>query len=121
MSESDAGEGLRGRISSRGEEALGELAQVLLENPVFNQALQAAFGARERATSAGAHAMRNLNLPTAGEVERLERRLRSLSDRLEAVEDSLDGLARELVGLSKQLTLEGGVARGQASMPVSED
>ncbi len=121
MSESGSAEGLRDRISSRGEDALGELAQFLLENPWFNQALQVAFEAREKATTAGAHAMRNLNLPTAADVERLERRLRSVSDRLESVEDALDGIATDLVALRKQLTPEGGVSRHQATLQVSED
>jgi len=85
---------LTGRISARGEEALGELAQALLENPVFNQALQAAFGARDRALSAQRSAMEALNLPTAESIERLERRVRSLSERLERLEDDVDRINR---------------------------
>ena len=54
----------------------------------MNQALQVAFGARERASQAGAHAIRNLNLPTGNDVDRLARRLRAVSERLEAVEDA---------------------------------
>lgn len=100
--ESEGGEGLRDRISARGEEALGDVAQILLENPVFNQALQALFGAREIATQATVQAMRNLNLPTSGDVDRLGRRLRSLSDRLEAVEDKLDELNRDVAALRRQ-------------------
>jgi hypothetical protein len=91
----DTGEGLRGRLSARGEEALGEVAQALLENPVFKQMLDAAFGARDAASSATAQALKNLNLPTGSEVDRLERRLRGLSERLEAIEDRLDELAAE--------------------------
>ena len=34
----------RARGSSRSEDALGELAQFLLDNPWLNQALQVAFG-----------------------------------------------------------------------------
>ena len=40
--------------------------------------------------------MAALNLPSAGDVERLERRLRSFSQRLEDLEDQLDRLSREL-------------------------
>ena len=90
------GEGLRGRLSARGEEALGDVAQALLENPVFKQVLEAAFGARDAASNVTSQAMKNLNVPTASEVDRLTRRLRSLSERLEAVEDRLDELSREL-------------------------
>jgi hypothetical protein len=95
------GEGIRDRISSRGEGALGDLAQLLVENPWMNQALQVALGARERASQAGASAIRNLNLPTGNDVERLERRLRAMSERLEEVEDALDTVTRELAELRR--------------------
>ena len=87
--------GLRGRLSARGEEALAEVAQALLDNPVFKQILDRAFGARDAANSATAQAMKNLNLPSASEVDRLARRLRALSERLDAVEDRLDDLTAE--------------------------
>jgi hypothetical protein len=96
------GEGIRDRISARGEGALGELAQYLVDNPWMNQALQVAFGARERATQAGVTAIRNLNLPTGQDVDRLARRLRAVSERLEAVEDTLDRLTRELAELRRE-------------------
>lgn len=94
-----ADEGIRERVSARGEEALNELAQLLLDNPWLKQALGVAFDARERASVAGAHAIRGLNLPTASDTDRLERRLRSVSERLEQVEDTLDQVTRELAAL----------------------
>lgn len=94
--EGGAEEGLRDRISARGEEALGDLADAVLDNPLFNQALQAALGARDLAASASAQAMRNLNVATANDLERVARRLRAVSDRLEEVEDRLDELDRRL-------------------------
>jgi len=94
------GEGSRDRGSSRGEGGtLGELAQLLVDNPWMNQALQVAFGARERASQAGVNAIRNLNLPTGNDLDRLARRLRAVSERLETVEDTLDELTRELAEL----------------------
>ncbi len=96
------GEGIRDRISARGEGALVELAQFLVDNPWMNQALQVAFGARERASQAGATAIRNLNLPTGNDVDRIARRLRAVSERLEAVEDALDQLSRELAELRRE-------------------
>jgi hypothetical protein len=96
------GEGIRERISARGEGALGDLAHLLVESPWLNQALQVAFGARERASQASQMAIRNLNLPTGTDVDRLARRLRAVSERLEAVEDSLDELSRELAELRRQ-------------------
>jgi predicted nucleic acid-binding Zn-ribbon protein len=84
--------GLRGRVARQGEEAIGKVAQELLENPVVTRALSATFEARERATRAQELAMSALNLPSAGDLERLTRRVRSVSQRLETIEDSLDRL-----------------------------
>lgn len=95
-------DGLRDRLSARGEEALGELAEFLLENPWLNQALQVAFEARDRASQAGAQAIKGLN---ASETDRLERRLRSVSERLESVEDSIDALNHELAELRRRLQI----------------
>ena len=47
-------------------------------------------------------AIRNLNLPTGNDVDRLARRLRAVSERLEAVEDTLDQLAQELAALRRE-------------------
>ena len=106
------GEGIRERISSRGEGALGELAQFLVENPWLNQALQVAFGARERASQAGASAIRNLNLPTGQDVDRLVRRLRAVSERLDAVEDAVDELSREVAALRRERQSGGTSSQG---------
>jgi hypothetical protein len=97
----EGGDGLKDRLSSRGTDALGDLAQALADNPLFNQALQVAMDARERVNEAGAHAMKNLNVPTAADVERLGRRLRVVSERLEAVEDKLDQLSDDLIALRR--------------------
>jgi TolA-binding protein len=104
MSErSESGGEAAGRDAPRRDDPLGELAQLLLDNPWVNQALQVAFGARERASAAGASAMRNLNLPTGADVDRLARRLRAVSERLEQVEDSLDEVERQLASLRRRL------------------
>lgn len=87
-------EGDRG-IRARGEEALGDLAQALLDNPVFSQAVSRALGAGERAVQAQRQAMSAVGVPSASDFERLERRLRLLTSRLEEVEDRLDELADE--------------------------
>src|SRR5918996_5568896 len=92
----------RDRLSSAGEDALGELAHNLLENPVFNQALATALGAGERALQAQRSALTALNIPSGSDLERLERRLRSVSDRLETLEDQLDDVSREVEALRKR-------------------
>lgn len=100
--EHDDQDGLR----ARSEQAIGELAQALLDSQVLENAVAAAFGAREKALEAQHAAMAALNLPSAGDVERLERRLRSLSQRLEEVEDQIDRIAREVSGLRRQINAE---------------
>lgn len=92
------GENIRDRVSRQGEEALGKIADELLTNPVINGALTHAFEAREKAAQAQETAMGALNLPSAADVERLTRRLRSVSQRLEGIEDILDGLEERLGG-----------------------
>ena len=94
-----AAEGLRGRLAKTGEDALGKLAQDLLENPLVNSALTRAFEAREKATQAQEAAMGAFNIPSAADVERLTRRLRSVSQRLEGIEDGVDRLDRRLAEL----------------------
>ncbi|MDQ3644594.1 MAG: hypothetical protein M3356_03680 [Actinomycetota bacterium] len=88
----DSPDRLVDRISRQGEEALGRLAEELIANPVVNRAVTGAFEAREKAVQAQDAAMGALNLPSAADVERLTRRLRSVSQRLEGIEDSLDRL-----------------------------
>jgi CRP-like cAMP-binding protein len=115
MAEDIAGDGLRERLTRQGEDALGRIAQDLLENPLINGAIARAFEAREKAAQAQEVALGALNLPTASDIERLTRRVRSLSQRLEGIEDgvdrlderlaalqgSLDEIAKELAGLRK--------------------
>ena len=91
-------------LRARSEQVIGELAQALLDSQMLENALAAAFGAREKAAEAQQAAMAALNLPSAGDVERLERRLRSFSQRLEEVEDQLDRLAREVNQVRRELT-----------------
>src|SRR6059036_3784337 len=94
MSTSREGEGLRDRLTRQGEDALGKLAQDLLENPLINGAITRAFDAREKATQAQEVAMGALNIPSAADIERLTRRLRSVSHRLEGIEDGVHQLSR---------------------------
>lgn len=97
--ETDEQEGLR----ARSEQAIAELAQALLDSQMLENALAAAFGARERAQEAQHAAMSALNLPSAGDLERLERRLRSVSQRLEAVEEQIDQVAGDIAEVRRRL------------------
>ncbi len=90
-------------LRARSEQAIGELAQALIDNPTLHNAISAAFGAREKAIEAQHAAMGALNLSSATDLERLERRLRSFSQRLEEVEEQIDDLGREVGSLRRQL------------------
>ena len=95
-------EGIKQRLQRQGEEALGKLAEELAGNPLVTGALQRAFEAREKAVAAQNVAMGALNIPSAADVERLTRRLRSVSQRLEAIEDTLDRVEERMHGLATQ-------------------
>jgi hypothetical protein len=84
------------RLSRQGEDALGRMAEELIANPLVNRAITGAFEAREKAVQAQEAAMGALNIPSAADVERLTRRLRSVSQRLEGIEDALDRLEERL-------------------------
>jgi DNA repair ATPase RecN len=92
--------GLRKRIAGGAEDAIGRFADDLIENPVVNSALSRALSAREKVAQAQQSAMDALNLPSASELEKLGRRLRTISQRLEEVEDAVDkiGVRMETLG-----------------------
>jgi hypothetical protein len=93
---SNAQKSLRERLSGSTEERLGRALSELLENPLLTGAIGRAFDAREKASQAQEVAMGALNLPSAADIERLTRRLRSVSHRLEGIEDGVQRLDRAL-------------------------
>src|SRR5690349_6013901 len=98
-----ADDGFRDRVSKQGEEALGKLASDLLENSLVNSAITRAFSAREKAVQAQEAAMGALNLPSAADIDRLTRRLRTVGTRLEGIEESIDRLQDGVDRLSAKL------------------
>lgn len=98
MSDDDDAEGLRERLTKQGEDTLGRVAEDLMANPLIAGAIQRAFDAREKASSAQEAALGALMLPSAGDIERLTRRVRSVSQRLEGIEDGIDRLDERLTG-----------------------
>ena len=109
----DALKSLRERLAGSGEDRLGSALSDLLENPLFTGAVACAFDARELAIHTQEMAMTLLNIPSASDIERLTRRLRSLSQRMEGVEDALyrmesllagGGVDARLSSIERQLT-----------------
>jgi uncharacterized protein Yka (UPF0111/DUF47 family) len=95
-------------LRARSEQAISELAQALLDSQVLENAVAAAFGAREKALEAQHAAMAALDLASASDVERMERRLRSISQRLDEVEDQVDRVARDVGEIRRRLNERGG-------------
>jgi chromosome segregation ATPase len=102
--EAQTDEGIRDRLTRQGEEALGKLAEELVGNPLLGGAVSRAFEAREKAVQAQEAAMGALGIPSAADVERLTRRLRSVSQRLEGVEDGVDRLDARLERIEAGVT-----------------
>jgi predicted RNase H-like nuclease (RuvC/YqgF family) len=107
MAAPDHDESFMEKLSRQGEEALGKVAEELIANPVVNGAITRAFEAREKAVQAQEAALGALNLPSAADIERVTRRLRSLSQRLEGIEDAIDRLEERLASLGRQEPLAG--------------
>lgn len=99
---------------ARGEQALGELAQALLDSQVLENALGAALGAREKALEMQQATLAALNIATASDVERLERRLRSLSQRFDGLEDQIDGIAQDIAEIRRQFAGQPKAGRSSA-------
>ena len=98
--------GPRERLQNSAEETVGRLAQDLLGNPLVSGAIARAFEAREKAVQAQEVAFNALNIPSAADIERLTRRVRSVSQRLEGIEDGVDRLDERLANLSNAGRLE---------------
>jgi septal ring factor EnvC (AmiA/AmiB activator) len=100
MSDHDSdSEGLRERLAKQGEDTLGKMAEDLLANPLVSGAIGRAFEARERAAAVQEATLAALNIPSAADIERLTRRLRSVAQRLEGIEDALDRIEERVDAL----------------------
>jgi chromosome segregation ATPase len=106
MSDHDDADGLRERLTKQGEDTLGKFAEDLMANPLVAGAIQRAFDAREKASSAQEAALGALMLPSAADIERLTRRVRSVSQRLEGIEDGIDRIDERLAGAAAAEALD---------------
>jgi len=98
--------GIKERLSRQGEEALGRVAEELAANPIVTSAIAGAFEARERAVAAQEAAMGALGIPSAADIERLTRRVRSVSQRLEGIEDGIDRIDERVAGTATAVGLD---------------
>src|SRR5215204_5940610 len=106
MSDESEFEGLRERLTKQSEDTFGKLAEDLLANPLVSGAVARAFEAREKATSAQEAAFAALNIPSAADIERLTRRVRSVSQRLEGIEDGIDRVDERLSALANGSSID---------------
>lgn len=101
MSDDDTDtDGLRERLTRQGEDTIGRMAEDLLANPLVSGAIARAFEAKEKATAAQEATLAALNIPSAADIERLTRRVRSVSQRLEGIEDGIDRLEERIGALA---------------------
>jgi hypothetical protein len=87
---------LHGQVIHQSQDVIGRLAQDLIKLPLVSGAVTTIFDARERFVRAQELAMSALSLPSTADVERLTRRLRSVSQRLEGLEDGIDSIVDKL-------------------------
>src|SRR3954471_13349173 len=100
MSDDDTDtDGLRERLTKQGEDTLGKMAEDLLANPLISGALARAFEAREKASAVQEATLAALNMPSAADIERLARRVRSVSQRLEGIEDGIDRIEEPIAAV----------------------
>jgi hypothetical protein len=87
---------LRERLAGTTEERLGKALSELLAHSLLRGAIERAYAPRDKAAQAQELALGALNIPSAADIERLTRRLRSVSQRLEGIEDGVHRLDRAL-------------------------
>jgi hypothetical protein len=81
--------GLLDKLRSRGEEVLSQLSAELMSNPRFMKAMEGAIKGREKLEEAAAVALKQMNVPSRGELKRA-------SARIETLEREVASLRQEL-------------------------
>ena len=99
----DSNESFADRVARESEDAVATLIAELSENQVVRSLIAKTFEARERAAQAQEVAFAALNIPSASDLERLTRRIRSVSLRMEGLEDGVDRLDERLAAIERRL------------------
>lgn len=86
------GETLREKLTRQGEDAVAKVVQDLARSPIVGEAMNAAMRVGEKASKAQEATLGAMQIPTAADIERITRRIRSVSNRIEEIEDGIDRL-----------------------------
>lgn len=93
-------ESLRDRIVRQGEDAVGRIAQDALDNKLVKGVVQGITDSGQKVFEAREVVFGVLDLSSASDLQKLTRRLRSVSQRLEDVEDGVDRLSSRVGALN---------------------
>lgn len=93
-------ESLRDRIVRQGEDAVGRIAQDALDNKLVKGVVQGITDTGQKVFEAREAVFGVLDLSSASDLQKLTRRLRSVSQRLEDVEDGVDRLSSRVGALN---------------------
>jgi hypothetical protein len=92
--------GFLNRLRSRGEEVLTQVSAELGTNPRFVRAMAGALRGKQKLEQAVSHALRQMNLPSRGELKRALARI--------------EALERDVAGLKAKARVKAGPARSAA-------
>jgi len=81
----DDDSGFLSRLRSRGEEVLTQVSAEISSNPRFVRAMAGAMRGKERLDAAVARVLRQMNVPSRGELERALARIEALEREVEAL------------------------------------
>lgn len=98
--ENMSSESLRDRIVRQGEDAVGRIAQDALDNKLVKGVVQGITDSGQKVFEAREVVFGVLDLSSASDLQKLTRRLRSVSQRLEDVEDGVDRLSSRVGALN---------------------
>jgi len=86
--------GLLDRLRSRGEEVLTQVSAELMSNPRFMKAMDGAMRGKERLEEGVGQALKQMNVPTRGELKRALSRIESLEREVAALKAKAKAKAR---------------------------
>jgi polyhydroxyalkanoate synthesis regulator phasin len=101
--------GVLGRLRSRGEELLTQVSAELSSNPRFMQAVAGAIRGKEKVEEGVGRVLRQMNVPTRGELKKATARIDALEREIQALKAKARGASRAKPGARRKA---GGKASG---------